>query len=46
MPKQSSLEKWEIALIKAMLEEKPRKTDQDTGQYLITAFVTVSAYLD
>lgn len=34
MPKQSSLEKWEVAFIKAMLEEKPRKTDQDILAYL------------
>lgn len=33
MPKQSSLEKWEVGLIKAMLEEKPRKTDQDILAY-------------
>ena len=33
MPKQSSLEKWEAAFIKAMLEEKPRKTDQDILAY-------------
>ncbi|MEK7994997.1 MAG: DUF3644 domain-containing protein [Planctomycetota bacterium] len=33
MPKQSSLEKWEISLIKAMLEEKPRRTDQDILAY-------------
>jgi hypothetical protein len=34
MPKQSSLEKWEIAIIKAMLHAKPPKTDQDKGPLL------------
>jgi hypothetical protein len=33
MPKQAKLEKWEIAIIKAMIEAKQPKTDQDILAY-------------